>query len=344
MYIKDISCISAQNTFGDSSFNDNVIIYPKTRYHAIEPNYLLFIPKGKLRRMGKISKLGIASGMPLINKNPELDGIIIGTANGGLEDCVKFLDQIISYEEGSLTPTNFVQSTSNIVSGTLALMSQNTNYNSTYVSVGLAFESALLDALMQIEEGSSKSLLVGAVEEISDYNHNIDNYRNFFKKQPVPSNELIHSNTKGSVSGEGASMFIVNDESAGSLASIIDVGTIITPSFDDVQNSLNQLLLKHNLNHSGIGTLILGFNGDVIGDRFYHQLIENLFQEQRILAFKNLVGEYPSVSGFALWLACLPSSSLPDEAIYRHGESAGKFTLIYNHFQGENHGFILLSK
>lgn len=344
MYIKDISCISPQDTFTEHPFKEGVLIFDSKHYYAKEPNYLEYIPKGKLRRMGKISKLGITTGMPLIKRNPNLDGIIIATANGGLEDCVKFLDQIIKYEEGTLTPTSFVQSTANAVSGTLALMSQNTHYNSTYVSVGLAFETALLDSLMQIESGSGANFLIGNVEEISDYNLNIDESRGYFKSDPPLSSQLLNSNTKGSVSGEGSAMFIVSKEPEGSLASVIDVGFIHTTLFDEVLSSLNLLLNKNKITPDQIGTLILGLNGNVVGDTFYYQLLERLFQTQKVLSFKNLVGEYPSVSGFALWLACLPEPNVPNEAVFREGKTKGKYTLIYNHFQGETHGFTLISK
>ena len=343
MYVQDISCISPQNTFEGIPFQDGTILHTGSQYKAIEPNYLEFIPKGKLRRMGKVSKLGITAGVPIINRNENIDGIIIGTGNGGLNDCVKFLDQIITYAEGSLTPTNFVQSTANAVSGTLALMSSNTNYNSTYVSVGLAFEFALLDALMQIEDGSGLKFLVGNAEEISEYNHNINEKRGFFKTPPVSAAQLIDSNTKGSISGEGSAMFAVSNESQNALACIMDVGMIHTSSFEDVHEAIISFLNKNNIDSTEIGSLILGFNGDVIADSFYHQLLKSQFTNQRIISFKNLVGEYPSVSGFALWLACLPNPIL-QEAIYKEGTNLGKYTLIYNHYQGESHGFILISK
>lgn len=107
--------------------------------------------------------------------------------------------------------------------------------------------------------------------------------------------------------------------------------------------ALTQFLKKNNLQPNDIDTLILGFNGDVVGDSFYHQIIKPLFNTQQILSFKNLVGEYPTVSGFALWLACLPTP-LPNEAIYREGLTKGKHILIYNHYQGATHGFTLISK
>ena len=134
MFIKDLACISPQRTYNEAFFESEPQVHVGNRYAALEPGYGSLIPAGLLRRMGKAVRMGVGTGLPLIQKNGALDGIILGTANGGLEDCLKFLNQIVDYEEGTLTPTNFVQSTPNSVAGNLALMSKNTGYNTTHVN------------------------------------------------------------------------------------------------------------------------------------------------------------------------------------------------------------------
>lgn len=180
MYIIDSACISPQQTFDNAFFDGHVKVHEGDRYLAVEPAYGQMIPAGLLRRMGKAVRMGVGAGLPLIQKN-QVDGIILGTANGGLEDCLKFLNQIVDYHEGTLTPTNFVQSTPNAVAGNLALMSKTTGYNATHVHKGLAFEAALLDAMMLLDEKPAQRLLLGSIEEISDYNHNIDLLSGSFK-------------------------------------------------------------------------------------------------------------------------------------------------------------------
>ncbi len=340
--ILDRSCISPQHTFGSLPFEKGVISHEGNKYYAIEPDYKDIISRGNLRRMGKISRLGVGAGFPLLQKYPVLNGIIIGTSNGSMENCVKFLDQIIKYEEGTLTPTNFVMSTSNAVAGALALLSQNTTYNSTYVSIGLAFESALLDAMMLIEEEKGGKYLVGCTEELSDYNYNIDKHRGLFKTHPVSSKALLKSQTLGSVSGEGATMFVMSDKPENHLAIVHDVSMIQTRKFTELETALFYFLEKNNLKTKDIDTLIVGFNGDMEGDRFYHGLLENSFKTQSVLSFKNMVGESGSVTGFALWLAC-QQNQIPKEAIFRKGKNRGGKILIYNHFNGVSHGFILVS-
>ena len=343
MHIIDISCISPQDTYGDLCFNSGVIPHTGHHYLAKEPNYKSFISRGALRRMGKASRLGIGAGYPLIKLHANIDGIIISTGNGGLGECVQFLDQIIKYDEGTLTPTHFVNSTANSISGSLALSSKNTGYNATHVGQGFGFEAALLDAMMHLKDGNTNTFLVGNVDEASDYNSNIERHRGSFKKETTTSDTLLKSTSHGTVMGEGSAMFIVSNSAQNKIASVMDVGMIQSSNTKDVQEAILHFIAKNSLQPSDIDTLILGLNGDGIGDQFYHQILEINFPTQKILSFKNLVGDYPTVSGFALWLA-LQKGHIPIEAIYRKGKKESNLILIYNHYHREQHGFILLKK
>jgi hypothetical protein len=143
LYIHQHTCISPQQTFSHIDI-DTLNECVENKLKAKEPAYD-GIPPGILRRMGKAVRMGVGAAIPIIKNNPSINGIIIGTANGGMEDCIKFLNQIIDYEEGMLTPGNFVQSTPNAIAAQLGLMSKNKSYNITHVHRGLAFEDALID-------------------------------------------------------------------------------------------------------------------------------------------------------------------------------------------------------
>ncbi len=121
----------------------------------MEPDYP-GIPAGARRRMGKSVRMAVGAALPLLEKHPQPDGIIIATANGGMEDCIKFLNQILEYKEGLLTPGNFVQSTSNAAAAQIALVTKNHNYNITHVHRGLAFENALMDVMMLLKENPDR--------------------------------------------------------------------------------------------------------------------------------------------------------------------------------------------
>ena len=171
-YIHQTSCISPQQTFHPIDIN-KLHESIENKMLAIEPAYD-GIPPGILRRMGKAVRMGVGAAIPLLKNNPDPDGIIIGTANGGKEDCVKFMKQIIEYDEGLLTPINFVQSTPNAIAAQIGLLTKNHGYNITHLHLWLAFEYAMIDAGMMINENPAGSYLLGASDDISSYNYNFE--------------------------------------------------------------------------------------------------------------------------------------------------------------------------
>lgn len=343
MFIKDVYAISPQLTHNGDFERGDFQYHAAAIMHAFEPEYLSFIPAGLLRRMGKAVRMGIGAGIPLIQKHSKTDGIIIGTANGGLEDCVKFLNQIVEYEEGVLTPTNFVQSTPNAVSGQLALMTDNTGYNNTHVNGSLAFENTIMDAALFLEESSEvRSLLIGAVEEISTYNYNIDQLANRYKEEITPNTALIGSNTPGSVCGEGATLFMVSSSPENAVAEIVDTGQIISTSQEEVARAAMRFLERNGISASEVDVVLTGLSGDNRTDHWYHQFTKTVFPARAAQAYKHFCGDYRTSSAFAAYLATkwINGHRLNDLAI----EKTPKCIFIYNHFDAIRHGFILIRK
>ena len=346
MFITALSCISPQQTYDNTFFQGEVKSYSGNHYAAIEPAYGSLIPAGLLRRMGKAVRMGVGTGMQLIQNSPELDGIILGTANGGLEDCLKFLNQIVEYNEGTLTPTNFVQSTPNAVAGNLALMSKNTGYNTTHVHKGLAFECAVLDAMLWLNEKRAKAFLLGTVDEISLHHYNIEYQIGYFKKEDSGSETLLRSGTPGTVCGEGAAMFVVESAvSQRAMAEIVDVEQISYPAEGELGERLNHLLKRNRLNAKQVDALILGYSGDSRNDDLYDNLHQQMFSHSDVYSYKNLTGDYPTSSAFATWLGVqiLTGKEIPQQAIrLKNAARQASYVLIYNHYQGVQHGLILL--
>ena len=350
MYITDLKCISSQQTYLNDFVNGELNEITEITYSAIEPNYLDFIPRGLLRRMGKAVRMGVGTGLPLVKKHENIDGILIGTANGGLEDCIKFLNQIVEYEEGKLTPTNFVQSTPNAVAGQMALMGSNNSYNITYTNGGTSFENTLLDALLLFEENNANKLLIGGLEEISDYNYNIDLLADKYKTELISNIDLLQSTTKGTICGEGSNMFIVEKEAETYFAQILDVEQITYPTKEDLSTILNQLLERQGIKLEDISSVMLGYNGDNRHKPWYDYIGNDLLPETDLYTFKQFVGDYRTVSSFGVWLSAhILNNSISNEQvqILRKGNkkntSDKKYHLIYNHFDTVRHGFILLS-
>lgn len=345
MYITDSACISPQRTFDDAFFEGDIKVHEGDRYIAVEPAYGQLIPAGLLRRMGKAVRMGVGAGLPLI-QHADIEGIILGTANGGLEDCLKFLNQIVDYNEGTLTPTNFVQSTPNAVAGNLALMSKTTGYNTTHVHKGLAFEAALLDTMLLLEEKRGKSFLVGSIEEISDYNHNIDLLAGSFKTGHFTSENLFTLDSPGSANGEGAAMFVVAAERTdGAQAQILDVFQGNNLAENELAPAATAFLQRNHLRPADIDAIILGISGDNRSDHWYFNLQNTLFEDSNCYTYKNMVGDYPTASAFATWLGAqaIAGKRVPEVCVWAQKNTrTPKHILIYNHYKASQHGFILL--
>lgn len=340
-YIHQTACISAQPAFTDPASN---AVKPsvENKLYALDSNYDS-IPPNVLRRLGKAVKMGIATGHTLISKH-SVDGIVLGTANGGLEDCIKFLNQIIQFEEGRLTPTNFVQSTTNAIAGQLGIMSSNKGYNITHVHRGLSFENALIDVEMLLHEHPQNTYLLGGVDEISEYNYTIEKLSGAFKKELISNNELLASQTEGTIAGEGAAMFLVNTEKANALARIYGIKTFNTSSEEEISSYLTAFVAQYLPAGEKIDLLISGKNGDVRLNAYYDTCEQQLGRDTPVCYYKHLTGDFATASAVALWLATKlikDKASLP--VLQIKDLPAVKNILLYNTHKASQHSFILVS-
>lgn len=345
MFIRDAICISPQHSYDSRLFTSGAVEHQGNRYHAIEPEYDAVLPAGMRRRMSKIVRMGVFSGLSLLMAHRQVQAVIMATAQGGVDDSMHFLSQIEQYQEGTLTPTKFIQSTPNTLAGLLSEMAGIKGYNNTHVHEGLAFENAILDAKMYMDETQS-AILLGAAEEISDWNFNINQAKGRYKTAITNSQTLLSSHTKGTVAGEGAAMFVLQAGPAHALAHILDVDQILTTNLDDVHELLLDFLNRNNLKSNEIDAVMLGKSGDRRTDAAYDNIVDTHFQEAAALTFKNLSGDYPTVSAFAMWLAAeIVSGRNAPEAICSHRPVSNvRNILIYNQYEPDQHGIILISK
>src|SRR5664279_1036825 len=187
-YIDGRSAISPQNTFsGENSF-ENVREYENAHFmKCIEPQYNAFIDPMASRRMSRIMKMGMASALKCLDEAGIRipDAVITGTGLGCIEDTEKFLGALLTNEEKLLNPTPFIQSTHNTIAASIAILLKCYGYNNTFSHRGFSFESALLDGLMLLDEGSVSNVLVGGVDELTANFFTITNRLGFWKKEPV---------------------------------------------------------------------------------------------------------------------------------------------------------------
>lgn len=311
---------------------------------ACEPDYKEIITNATLRRrMSRIIKMGVACGLECIaDIAPEkIQGIITATGLGCLTDTEKFLNTLINNEERMLNPTPFIQSTFNTIGAQIALLRQIHAYNMTYVHRGLSFESALLDAMMKIEEGG-ENILVGAVDEITDSSYIIQRRLGLLK---------------GIQAGEGAQFFLLSRE-AGShpLSEIRGVETYVgKQTTEDISSRISRFLQRHGLEAQDIHWLVTGKteptyetnvmtidqNGLPPQDNIIKRenaickkLERELFPNSLSFSFKDECGEYPTASSYALWKAVKELTHCNDTVNI----------LIYNHHHSINHSLMLIRK
>jgi hypothetical protein len=342
-YIHQTSCISPQQSFSDIDL-EKLNNAADDKLKVIEPTYE-GIPLNILRRMGKAVRIGVGAALPMLVQNP--DGIIIGTANGGMEDCIKFLNQIIDYNEGMLAPGNFVQSTANAVASQLGLISSNKGYNITHVHRALAFENAMIDAQLMLHENPDSKYLLGGLDEISAYNYNIDYLDGWYKKEKISNTDLYMSNTSGSIAGEGSAVFLVGVFSEKAIAQVQAVQTIHSENVELVLEQLQFFLRKKLRDGEKIDLLLSGENGDNRLVNYYRAIENQIADDVAVARFKHMSGEYPTASSFALWMACyiLQNQLVPHHSFKKNaGEKKYQRILIYNNYKGTQHSFILISK
>ncbi len=341
LYIHHTACISPQQTLSGPLAGpvDGV-------YTAIEPSYE-GLPANVLRRMSKSVRLGVGAALPLLQKNGMPDGILTGTGNGGMEESIKFLRQLIEYDEGLLAPGNFVQSIPNAIASQIGLLTNNRGYNSTYVHKGLGFEHALLDAAMLLQEGPDKCYLVGGVDEVSHYNYQIELANGWYKTETQSGKSLYDYQSPGSIAGEGAAVFLVNAKPDHAMAAVIGVATLHSNDDHLVRERLHRFLRHHLPPGEKIDLLLTGENGDARAQHWYRNCEAFFDEDIPVARFKHLCGEYPTASAFGVWLACQlrQGQALPDHLIKHPGDNTRyKYIFLYNNYQLTQHSFILLER
>ncbi len=337
-------CLSPQNSFPEVDLT-NIRESKNNLLEVIEPPFP-GIPPAARRRMGKSVRMAVGAALPILEKFSQPDGIVIATANGGMEDCIKFLNQIIEYKEGLLTPANFVQSTSNAGAAQIALVTKNHNYNITHVHRGLAFENALIDVMMLLKENNDAGYLLGSTDEISAYNYNIDRLDGWFRDEPILNTKLFESAVKGTIAGEGAFMVWMNNKEEDAIAELIAVKTIHSIDPNIVKKTQEKFLSENFMSGEWPDLLLSGENGD---ERLlpYYNIVESFMDKSVSVArFKHFCGEYCTASSFACWLSMqiLETGEIPHLLIKKRGDTKNvRKILIYNNYRGAQHSFILVS-
>ncbi|HWB94278.1 MAG TPA: beta-ketoacyl synthase chain length factor [Puia sp.] len=343
IYIHQTSCISPQTSLPQD--DETRLAGPvEGVYKVIEPAYA-GIPANVLRRMSKAVRMGVGAALPLLAQTGVPDGILIGTGNGGMEESVKFLRQIIDYSEGLLAPGNFVQSIPNAIASQIGLSNHNRGYNTTFVHRGFSFENALIDAAMLARENSGGRYLVGGVDELSGYHYRIEQADGWYRGTLAPGLRLYDYDSPGTIAGEGAALFQVSDEATQAQAAIRGIATLHSRDGLAVAARLRSFLEQYLPPGRSIDLFLSGENGDSRLLPIIAGCEAALDPAVPIARFKHLCGEYPTASAFAVWLSLQLGSSLPQHMVKRPGAITGlRYILLYNNHKLVQHSFMLIER
>lgn len=344
-----MGCVSAQDTY-ETSFLESVEINTiENIVYAKQPSYKELIPPAAARRMAKGVKMGLAASTKALKEaNVEVpDAIITGTGMGCIEDSEKFLKALIDNNEEYLTPTNFIQSTHNTVGAQIALGLGCKGYNFTYVNGSISFESALLDAKLQLENEEENTILVGAADETSSHTIELFKLVNIIKKDSDQPYSVLNSNSSGVVYSEGATFVTLENVKKESSYAVLEALQIQNElNVDAVENFISSFLEKNHLKIQDIDVVVLGNNGDINFDTYY-TVVGSLFDQIPQVYYKHLSGEFNTASAFGFWVAAsiLKNQAIPQIVKMNSIEKANfSKVLLYNQFQGKDHSLVLLSK
>ncbi len=324
-----INGFSSINPIKDSGNEEDV-------FRCVEPDYKTYIDTIAVRRLGKIQRMALVGAkMCLENAGVNLpDAIITGTGLGCLSDTEKFLGNMLDDESGLHSPTSFIQSTHNTISGQIAIMLKCYGYNNTYSHRGLSFERALEDASLLLLE-NTENVMIGAVDEIPDSTLKItQKVKTFYSKS--------HRNEP--VAGEGVHYFLLSNAKQPNSILLKEFSSIEGKvSYEEILLECKRILLSAGIETREVDALILGTNPN-IDELHYQQLQNELFLNSNVLQFKNLTGESFTASGFGVVLACkfLLGQTLDERMYLKKKHSKAQTVLIYNQFKGISHSFFLL--
>jgi 3-oxoacyl-(acyl-carrier-protein) synthase len=120
------------------------------------------------------------------------------------------------------------------------------------------------------------------------------------------------------------------------------------PDEKDLQTALNRLLHDNGILFDNVDAIITGISGNRANDETYYRNIPVLFAGKPVARYKHIFGESYTASGLGMYVAatCLRRQQIPQHLLLNGSDAPVnvKTVLLYNHWEGKNHSFILLSK
>lgn len=350
-YINGIGIISPQKTFESENFLSEIMEYNHNVLTCVAPDFKAYINPIQMRRLSRMLRIGLSAATICLRdaqiKTP--DGIITATGYGFLEETAKFLNEVLNQSEKQLTPTYFMQSTSNALAGLVALTFKCMGFNNTYASKGFGMENALMDGMMQLNENQSANFLIGSYDEAAEVQYKASIRSRHFKDEHINNLRLYDTKTRGSIQGEGAAFFLLSGKASSSTwCSILDMRMVYKPGDSELRHELENFLSVNRILASDIDIVVNGVSGDIDHDIIINKLINQVIPDSTEVRFKHLSGEYSTSTSFALWLAAsiLKYQTIPKVVRARNQPDPKTLEtiLVINQYMAKNYTFLLIQR
>lgn len=348
IYIYGSGVISIQPISKEDYFFDEILEYSENGIKVIDPGYKEFIPAMQLRRMNKSMRMAVYASKKAIQNagNPSINAVITGTGEGCLHDSEKFIEALWENEGEMLNPTPFIQSTHNMAAATVALALDCKGYNMTYTNNSGSFESAVLDAMLYLQENPHHNIVLGGLDEVSEQTMEFWEKAGFTKTEKIQIPIDYNDKNSSETIAEGAGFFVVsNEKRENCIGKITAVKTIYEN--ENPAELISEFLKENNLKAEDLDAVILGNNGDERYDGTYENVANKLFAQTQQVCFKNILGEFDTVTSLAVdvGLKIFQHQKIPNILnLNRINNNSYNKILIYNQRRGKNHGLILLEK
>ena len=277
VYIKSATQISAQQPLSEAWMTEPQTL-EGSYVRSQDPAFRNWLNPMESRRLGRLLKRALVTATEALSKAGIMqpDAIITGTGLGCIENTELLLKQMCCEGDDTLKPTNFMQSTHNTISSLIAINGHFHGYNSTYSHKAVSFESAMLDAFLQLRLGDISTALVTGNDEMTPSYFTILQ-RGGYLGQPgqVPATEA-------------SAALVLSTEADGALCEL-----------QDIRMSYGTALPTSTMKPDAI---LIGTNGCEANDSIYDALAARL-PSTPLLHYKHLFGEGYSSSALGLYAA-----------------------------------------
>lgn len=324
--------VSCQQPLSDEWF-DSPRLYEEMYARAVEPDTRGLILPSEARRMSRILKRTVCTSITALNSSAidHPDAIITGTGMGCMENSEKFLIDLSRFGENCLKPTLFMQSTHNTIGSLIAIILKCHGYNNTYSHKGISFESALLDAWLQIRSGGLRNALVGSHDEVT------------------PFMDLVMESTHPEYSfvSEASVAMIAIGRDAPDESDICEIESVRILHRPDIADLCRMFDADHD------SLLMLGLNGNPRNDSHYSQLTESIDYAPLLLRYRHIFGDNFSAPALGVYAAAkiLEKGRIPchmlanddDNLTYcRASNQHPQRITVVNHCDGSNWSIVRL--